>query len=189
MAGIYRRGIRIPPSETEAEALQNALTSLENGARGVAKNFTRPDDDWRPVWLVVTADGHGTFLAPVSITGGRDKRAITARVAEFARSRGAVAIAHLHSSWVVTRSDVSEERHREIERHMDTHDGSTEGIPERREALLIAGYTATLVRIGMATITRHPDRPPTLGSIEFGEPDEWRGRMAEPLAEALRRIG
>ena len=50
-------------------------------------------------------------------------------------------------------------------------------------------YTAGSEAMHWAPITRHADRPPTLGEFETLASDEVSGRMVDPLQDALRRVG
>lgn len=94
-----RRGIRVPRTETEAADV--ARDALATGARRTSESFTEPDEDWAPMWFVVTSE-HGTLIA-----GDAHKHDMARYVAGFARRVGAVAIGHLHSSWYVDQSTVS----------------------------------------------------------------------------------
>ncbi len=185
--------MRVPATATEREAAEVIYGVLSSGAQEVGATFTEPDDDWEPVWMVNDGKGHGTVLAPDRMEGASGKTAMTHAVAYFARKVGAVAIGHLTSSWIVEHKDVSAERMREVREQMDANDGSTEGIPERREVLLVAVYTAGGFKHRLASIERH-DGPPTLGPWEVFADSEREGlsidgRMATPLQESLRRLG
>jgi hypothetical protein len=190
---VRRMGVKVPPSKTALEAATAASDTLMKGAREVQRKFTEPDDDWRPMWLVVTPT-QGTVITPESMTNAAEREAVVRTVARFARERGAVAIGHLHSTWHVPPEKLSEERQREVFAQVDRQDGSTEGIPEREEAVMIALYTATTFRLVMAPIGRHEGAPPTLGEFTAvmtseDEEAELSGRMVDPLRAALRRLG
>ena len=73
--GPRRRGITVPPTQTETEALAVAYDVLVDGARATGAAFTEPDDDWAPMWLVLT-QSQGTLL-----TGNADKYTLTDQVA------------------------------------------------------------------------------------------------------------
>jgi hypothetical protein len=162
---------------------------LAAGARRVGKGFKRPNDDWAPIWLVMTPDGHGTL-----ITAGTDfntgKRLMARAVGEFARIGGAHVVAWVHSGWIIETAKLSPERTQAIRRRMLEQDGSTEGIPERVEALVILVLSATRVDYHQAYIRRAPGRPPRLGPFRHTpEASGLSGAMYEPLQAALRRLG
>ena len=192
MANIKRIGVRVPPTASELEAQAAVSETLLNGARKVEAKLTEPDDDWQPIWLVLTP-AQGTVLTPETLRNDAEKDRMVRTVAEFARRVGATAIGHLHSSWHVPPTKVSPERLDEIQAHMERF-GTTEGVPEREEGLLIAVYTATTYRTVIVPIVRHENAPPTLGELElmFSSSDEdakLEGRMVDPLRAALRRYG
>jgi hypothetical protein len=185
-----RMGIRLPPSESDRDALDAIFGTLSEGVKTVAEGFYDPDDDWAPIWIVLAPAGLGTVL-----TGDLHKHDMTEYVGRYARKVGAIGIGHLHSSWVVMAEDgISDGRYDEIVRQMRAQDGSTEGIPERREVLLLATYTATAWASYLARIERHAGHPPTLGPFErWGSDDpakvSMEGPMVDPLQDALKRIG
>lgn len=190
---INRHGIKVPRTESEGQAARAARALLINGAREVGRKFTHPEDDWHPIWAVLTQD-QGTIIE----TGAREandpraKTKITQYVADFARRRGAIAIGSLMSTWqvILDVEKLGEQRVREIERQVRAQDGSTEGIEGRVERLLVITYTAGNVESQHAPINRHDNAPPTLGEFAaIGDLDHLEGRMTEPLQEALRRIG
>lgn len=187
---FHRIGIRIPPTATEREALEVAYDLLATGARRVGETFTEPDDDWRPLWVLLT-DTQATIVTPGDDV---DKHAATDYVGRLARRWGAVAVGHLHSSWMVTFEDVDAERMAEIQRYMRERHGSTEGLPERREVLLIAAYSATTARQWHAAIHRDDTQPPTLGTFDLmldttHDDVDLSGAMVDPLRDALRKVG
>jgi hypothetical protein len=78
----------------------------------------------------------------------------------------------------------------QIVRQMNTHGGSTDGIPERREILLLQVFTASTCAAWHADILRRPDGPPTLAEFEpMPDADHMSGLMVDPLRDALVRIG
>jgi hypothetical protein len=177
--------IKLPRSRSEAEAASIVYRTMDRGARAVATQFTEPDDDWDPVWLAATQT-YGVILAP----GDIDKLDMVESVAVIARKMGAVAVGHVHSSWAVLADDVGEQRMREIQQHMETHDGSTEGLPERTEVVMLAVHTASRSNIRLAPIQRTTTAPPTLGPWRtFPSGGGVTGAMVDPLRRALHRLG
>ena len=166
-----------------------AYEVLTTGARRTERGFREPDDDWFPMWLVLT-QRQGAL-----ITGNAEKRDMAEYVGRWARRVGAVCIAHLHSSWLVHSEDVGLERMRQLHQQMLDRDGSTEGIAERREIVLLAVYSAGTARQYHAAIHRHSDAPPTLGAFELIDDTATsgdarvEGAMVDPLVEALVRVG
>lgn len=185
MPGKYRRiGIKVPPTKSEREAHETVRHVLERGALAAEGNFTKPKDDWDPVWLVLTST-QGTMLFP-----GPDveKYDMVEAVGALARRWSAMAIGHLHSSWMVVGPELAR-------RAFDQH-GSTEGIEERFEVLLLATYTAGNARHYTARIQRSDDAPPTLDPFELmfdtatvKDGMNVTGAMVDPLMEALERVG
>ena len=183
MPGKFRRiGIQVPPTESESDAHDVVRDVLQSGAERVGAKFTEPDDDWDPIWMIVTKT-QGTLLMPGSDV---DKYEMTDAVATLARRWGAIGLGHLHSSWIVTDPEsvaIATERN-----------GSTVGLP-RDEVLLLATYTAGNARHYTASITRHEDGPPTLGPFELmfdateNEIVKLAGAMVDPLMKALERVG
>jgi hypothetical protein len=188
MPNIKRRGIRVPPTTSELEAMQAVSDSLIQGAIAVGATFDQADDDWWPVWVVLTPT-QATMLMPESMETDADKVAITQYVADYARRVGATAIGHVHSIWHVLGSG---DRYEEVQAHMRRF-GTTAGLAGREEGVLVAVYTASSYRAWIAPITRHENSPPTLGSFQIDfESDgksDLEGRMVEPLRESLRRYG
>lgn len=181
MTKFHHDGINVPPTASEAEAHSLARRVLQTGAERVALDFRRPDDDWDPMWLVLT-DEKGTLVTPGHNV---EKYQMVAYVAKLAQRWGAVAIGHLHSSWMVTDPAA-------VQLATD-RDGVTEGLP-RDEVLLIATYTAGNARQCIAAIERHDDAPPTLAPFAVmvdTSSDELSvsGAMVDPLIRALAKVG
>lgn len=180
--------IKLPRTRTEAQAASRVRKVLTNGARDVEARFTEPDDDWEPIWLVATQDT-GYIVAPGNVTA-QDKHVMVEAVAAFARQKGAVCVGHLHSSWMVWHQDMTRERMDEVTAQMEANAGSTEGIPERREVLLLAVHTASRSSIAMADITRHDGAPPTLAAFrQYGDGGNFAGAMVDPIHDALIKLG
>jgi hypothetical protein len=185
MPGRFRRtGIKVPPTKSEVQAHELARRVLETGALRIGSEFVYPDDDWEPTWLVLTKT-QGTIVSPGR---GVEKYEMTDYVAGLARRWGAVALAHLHSSWLVVGPELAQ-------RAADQH-GSTEGIDERQEVLLLATYTVGNARHYIAHIERHENAPPTLAPFELlfdtaavEDDTHVTGAMVDPLMQALERVG
>jgi hypothetical protein len=191
MPGEFRRiGIKVPPTSTELEAHDVAYRVLSRGAVNAGTRFRDPDDDWRPMWLILTRE-HGTVVTP---GGGVDKYAMVDYVAALTRRWGAIAAGHLHSSWAVR---MPEERRAadELVEVVRSRGGSTEGL-ERDEILLLATYSATMARQYHAPIRRRDHAPPVLDPFELMINTDDRehdarvsGAMADPILGALARVG
>jgi hypothetical protein len=189
---VRREGIRVPRTESEAEAIGVAYELLTSGARRVQGRFTRPDDDWAPIFLTLTKK-QGTILTPDRLAR-EDKRPTVEAVARWARRVGAVCVGHLHSSWFVLGEGLPAERMEAIRLRMEANRGSTEGIPERTEGLLLALHTAGGSAVHWGEIERRESAPPTLApfrlladTAENGE--GFEGAMVDPLREAVWRRG
>lgn len=191
MAKMRRRGVRIPPTTSELEVQATVYDVLHGGAVEVGRKFTKPDDDWWPMWLVATPT-QGTMMVPETLRDNVEKGRMTAAVAAFAQKVSATAIGHVHSIWHIPPEKVSDKRRDEIFALANAQDGSTEGVPEREEAVMITVYTATTFRMLLAPITRHDNAPPTLGRFELAhssDAGDLSGRMTDPLRDALRKYG
>jgi hypothetical protein len=178
--------IKLPRSKTEAQAASTAKRVLERGCREVAKTFNDPDDDWDPIWLIV-GESFGVFLA----AGNIHKHAMTEAVGDYARRSSGIAVGHVNSSWMVLVEHLAPARSAEIVRQMEAT-GSTEGIAERVEIVLLAIHTASRSEMWTAKIERHEDAPPSLG--RFTRPPvsgggEMSGAMVDPLRAGLVRLG
>jgi hypothetical protein len=94
---------------------------------------------------------------------------------------------------MISAENMSRERMEEAHAQMQRQDGSTEGIPERTEQVMIATYSASLWQLRFAPIIRHDNAPPTLG--EWDEPydskdsDRAEGAMFDPMRRAVWRMG
>ena len=186
--GFARASIKIPQSKSEAEAAEFAYRILHRGAHGNRAQFDDPADDWVPIWVLLSKEeammigaDEGFANDPIA------KEVVSSAIGQMARQFEAIAIGYLSSVWMVQISDPK--RQVEVQRQMLEQNGSTEGIPERVEKLLIMIYTAGHVVMHTAPIERHPDKPPTLGEFDTVEADDVSGRVTEPLQEALQRIG
>jgi hypothetical protein len=189
MPGDFRRiGIKVPATSSGTEAMDVAYERLAAGARGVGADFTKPDDDWMPIWAVLTKT-QGTL-----ITGNVHKHEMTEHVARLARRFGAIAIGHLHSSWLIDAEVAGgQAEYERLERIVRRQGGSTEGLP-RREILMIETFSAGEVRHYHAPIHRTDAAPPTLGPFEFVLTTatagmDARGPMIDPLVRALTKVG
>ena len=176
--------LRIRPPKSEAQAVEVARSTLNVGCRRVGGEFTEPDDDWEQMFLVVERK-----IATL-ITGDAHKHAMAEAVGWFAHRRHALAIGHLASSWMVDFQGVDAADARRIQREVEAAGGSTEGLPNRIEILLLATYSASIARGYYARILRHEDQPPKLGLFER-MPDHgvMQGAMVDPLRESLVKLG
>jgi hypothetical protein len=192
MAKVNRIGVKVPPTASEVEAQRVVEQVLLNGLHAVGAKFDKPDDDWWPMWLVLTST-QGTMITPENMRNEEEKVKTVRTVAAYARKVGATAIGAVNSSWRVRPETVSPERMLEILAHVERF-GGTAGVPEREEALVVTVYTATTYRVMEAAIVRRDDGPPTLGRFEVtstsdSDGHELLGRMVMPLRESLRRYG
>jgi len=184
-----RIGLHLKPSRSEAEAITQLYTVLTTGAHANEARFSDPDDDWTPIWLVYVADGHGTL-----ITGDAHKHDLAQYVGAFARRVGAVAIGHLHSSWMVWQSEMTPARAAEVEKLIRWGGTPIQALPERQEVLLVQLHSAMAWEQHLARIERFDGAPPKLHPFERmgGSSDEGltvTGAMVDPLREALTRLG
>lgn len=183
MPGKFKRiGIRVPATATEVEAHGLVCRILQTGAERVAVGFDKPDDDWAPIWVILTKT-QGTII---SIEPGVEKYEAVDHVAKLARRWGAIAIGHLHSSWMVSKPAAA--------LAAVAQGGSTEGL-ERDEIILVGTYTMGNAKQYTARIERYDDAPPTLAPFEVmvdtTAGDGWgvEGAMVTPLLAALQRVG
>ena len=178
--------IRLPASKTEAQAAATTRRWLERGARDVGRDFTKPDDDWDPIWLVVSRDS-GLLIASDETVHKHDMAEL---VGATARRLGAICVGHVHSSWLILFTEIDEPRRSELVRHMQETGGETEGVPERIEILMLAVYTASTSAMWYGRIERHDDAPPTLARFERAPTDgETTGAMVDPLRAGLVKLG
>lgn len=180
----FEQQIKVPPTKTEREASVFIAEFLKNGARSVGHEFTKPDDDWVPLWMVVQPEGVATF-----IVGGDVEDEDLQAVALLVRRVGAVAVGMVASTWQVNSDGMSRERADEVFAQIHAQHGDTEGVPERFEAVFVSVLTATIVRGWAATIVRHKNRAPTLKPFKETQAGSWTGRVVEPIRAALIRMG
>jgi len=175
---------RLPRSRSESEAASRVRRVLETGCRAVGEAFDQPDDDWDPMWLLVGRDW-GLFVA-----GDLHKHAMAEMVGAMTRKLGAIAVGHLHSSWMVDAEHVGRDRLREINTYME-RGGSLEELPERREVLLLNVHTASRSQTYTADITRADDAPPALEKFRLWDipGGTVSGAMVDPLREGLVKLG
>jgi hypothetical protein len=84
--------IKVKPTKSEADGMKNVYDILASGARSIERSFTEPDDDWEPVWVVITPDGQGTML------GSEMHKHTTAEiVGSYARKVGAHVVGYIWS--------------------------------------------------------------------------------------------
>lgn len=179
--------IRVPPSRNETEALERVRSVLIDGARQIGEDFTQPDDDWMPLWMVVEPQGLATM-----IFSDLDKYELMTAVAIFAKLKGAIAVGFVSSVWALAAEGVgsSEELQKVMDR-IQRAGGSLEDVPGREEQVMITTYSATKVELHRAVITRTDDAPPTLGEFEVMSSDDGQidGAMVTPIQRALAREG
>jgi hypothetical protein len=187
---ITRRGVYIPPSSGEVEAMDSVYEVLSSGAVSNGERFEDPDDDWLAVWLVATKD------QATLITGDAHKYDMVEYVAQFARRIGAIVVGHLHSSWVVLAADLgSPEEVDRVMEQMRRNEGSTEGIEQRKEIIMLGVYGARAARLYTAAIHRDGVHPPRLDDFALvsdstdGSDFNLDGAMVDPLREALTHVG
>ena len=181
--GIATETMRIRAPKSEAQAVEVARATLNDGCRRVGAEFTEPDDDWSPMWLVVEKKEASL------LTSDANKHVMAEAVGVFARRRAAIAIGHLHSSWLVDYQGMSPLRAKAIQREMEAT-GTTEGIPERIEVLLLATYSASIAKAWTARILRRDGRPPLLGLFKpMPGHGQMGGAMVDPLRKGLVKLG
>ena len=182
---IHEKGMRVPPSRSEQEALATAFTVLTSGARSVGLTFTEPDDDWMPIWMVVEPNGTATM-----ITGDVHKHEMARRVAAMAKEKGAIAVGFISSVWTLDSERVgSPEQLQEVLDRIQRVGGSLEFVPGRLEQVMIATYSASTVQLHSALISRYEDKPPKLGPFQPYLDGDLDGVMVRPIQAALIHQG
>ena len=180
---IAAETMKIRPPKSEAQAVEVARATLNDGCRRVGADFTDPDEDWSPMWLVVEKKVASLLTSDVH------KHVMAEAVGFYARRHAAIAIGHLHSSWLVDYQSMSPLRAKAIQREMEAT-GTTEGIPERIEVLLLATYSASIAKGWTARILRREDRPPVLGLFRpMPGHGQMGGAMVDPLRAGLVKLG
>jgi hypothetical protein len=135
------------------------LAAAEEIARAHGEQLTEPGDDWPHAFLIWRMSNDkppavGVVELPRSYT---DKAGNAAMVGNFLRGRRATE-AVLVCNAFFTVAEPGEDAMKKLPPRQD---------PNRQETLIFAAVTSLTTTLAMATITRHPDRPPTLGSVEL----------------------
>lgn len=178
--------IALPPTSTEREVLEMLHELLTGGAYRVGNDFVDPDDDWVPIYIIVDKMGGALF------TGDAHKHDMVQLVAMIARATGAIGVGMAHSAWSVAAEDMTKERAEEVLEYQE-RGGKIEDLPERREIVIVALYTASQCQIHTARIERREGKPPLLGefrkSLDTADHQTVSGAMVDPIQESLMKIG
>jgi hypothetical protein len=166
--------VDFPEHKSPEEMLSKITEFLKSGAERCGKEFTDPEDDWIPMYLVVFEKGDARL-----ITSTLDKHILVNLIAMGVSNAGAVGIGQLNSSWMRMQEDKT------------PPEGSIAGKPGSEEGLMLALYSRTNWWIEWAPIERDGKNPPSLGSwkkmMERKEGEEVSGMMFDPLLRALRK--
>jgi hypothetical protein len=176
--------IKVKPTKSEADGMKNVYDILASGARSIERSFTEPDDDWEPVWVVITPDGQGTML------GSEMHKHTTAEiVGSYARKVGAHVVGYIGSTWSLDSGAIPESERKRIWEMVEAGTPVSE-MPYRTEAVTITLYSASQIQLYTAEITRFEDKPPVLGDFtRFDLAADISGAMVEPVQAGLRRMG
>ena len=163
-----------PEYKSPEEMLSRIAEFLKSGAEKCGKEFTDPEDDWMPIYLVVFEQGDARL-----VTSTLDKHLVVNLIARVASAASAVGIGQLNSSWMRMQQDKA------------PPEGSIAGKPGSEEGLMLAVYSRTNWWIEWAPIKRHRKHPPMLDAwkkmMERKEWEEVSGMMFDPLLRALRK--
>ena len=151
-----------------------------NAAREVGRGFTEPDDDWQPIALAMDAKGRGIFMVLDFGPASETKQAFLEEVLPvLLREAGAVAVALVTSSWMLTFKG---KRPAVLPRPSES--------PDREEVLIVSVVDRLRAEAQIAPILRHPDRPPELGPWDvLPEDASFGGLVPETLRRALAPQG
>ena len=144
---------------TDTVSINDLLGYVEEGAISVGKHFTNPEDDWVPIlflWMPV-----GLAMTPLVEDDQATRNAkITAAIA----LSGCSGAAFVSSAWAIKRPAKPGKKIR----WQDGHERPSLA-PDRVECVVIAAVTLDGWGSTVATIERHPDKPPTLAPWERSE--------------------
>lgn len=133
------------------------------GCRTIQKKMTQPDEDWAPVMLFKVGDGHYQ-VAYFEVGDTPDEKSVVATgLANVLASHEATEAVIINSVWVSTyeRDELDRNLHRK-----EGVDRPSERI-NRFEALAILYASKDTITSHHLPITRHDDKPPTLGDMVF----------------------
>ena len=161
------------------------LSSVEE----VSRSFTRPDEDWLPVLLLLTP--RGGIIAGIDLefyqNDGRKEKLVKRLCAVITRTHATAfaLVQMMWRSWALS-PEVSKPGARERALHSGRLRPSND--PQREETLLIHITDDFHDELWAAVIQRRPHRPPCLGRWEKTDlkTDHMTGRFIEPLRAALQ---
>jgi hypothetical protein len=163
---------------TERELCDLARTILAHGAGMVQSKFTRPDDDWEPIFLALDIEGRAFMAGGMTWQSMEQRHKTVAEVGgHLVRKHDAAVVALLASVWAAPDWVVNER-------------GERVPDPAQRTEMvhiLIAGATEALM--AYAPIVRYADQPPELADWQlFGgdEAEETSGGLLDVLADMVR---
>lgn len=160
------------------------VSSVQRGVRGVGEGFTTPDEDWMPVIFVETPKRVSIVLLPPALLDDHASKAqlaaIMRAIVERFRARK---VAVVTSAWMAS---LDEQTSRYVSEHGELPDESHQAgnRPDRLEVVHVAVYDAEVAQSWFAEIRRDGVHPPQLA--EWQGPVDTRGRLADPIREALR---
>jgi hypothetical protein len=163
------------PDEQKMSDFDMARTLAMSGVNGVQETFTKPDDDWDTMFILMAED------RPVVAAFAVDtKDQIAVAITKLIREHKGTAVALVTSAWTSQKAN---------DEAMESGDGPRTmpaDQPDRREVvhLLVAAKDGK-VEMQEAEIIRHEGAPPTL--------DEWRkfgtedsGKLAGRFPDAIK---
>lgn len=152
---------------------QHDRDSIFTAVRDIGRGFTKPADDWVNTLIVDRADAKSMVIA-VPFHCAEDKEIFARALPGLFRQWRPTFAAFVVSAWV---SEIKPGPLAEVMAEaIHTHGSSAD--PNRFEQVIVELANRRESETWRATITRHDDRPPTLGEFERDQPTETKGRFA-----------
>lgn len=157
--------------------LDTVLDHVQGCARKVGEDFTKPDDDWRAI-LLLYADQVGVVDFQNVMRTQESKAQLPALLERLFCEYKPRIVASVVSCYV--RRMESNDPMAQLTVEMNLALG-TRNDPLRVEELVVSVCDGEKVEQRFATITRHKDKPPTLGDFAPDVAAQWFGDDMPPL--------
>ena len=168
---------------TSFASLPDFVTAVARLATTVGEAFEKSDDDWAPVIVAATEDGH-TYVDLIPMGTSAEKQyAFQTMIPNAIRARGIARVALVLSTWSVAADSDLEA--------MEIAEKGVDSVSEDRkyEMLWVVGHEDGAVLGCTAKIVRFPDSGPILGAWQtVTEDDAIFDRWKDPIQDALRDV-
>jgi len=163
-----------------SDTLERLMGLAEKSAADVGKGFDTPTDDWLPMMLVESNDQLLVVAIDTEFMADAGRKDLLAEevLPQVVREAEATAVVLVISAWYSQYEKQTQHLEEVIAPSQD---------PDRKEAVVLLGFSATNTQARMADIKRYEDRPPELDEWKTGVADPFPGRFVKPIQRALQR--